>query len=177
MEWTPDRVKRLSQLWDDGYSALQIAADLKGVSRNAVLGKVWRLRLAKRHTFTAKENVEWAQARAAGETFEREPRRQPRLPGVKPKNGKSGYEAGTRIRKPYKKKSRAQRFAEAEKAKRGLLWSLFDLRESSIGILDLTNETCRWPQGDDPVRYCGCGVMRDSSYCEEHHRIAHQCQE
>ena len=40
MSWTDERVARLSKLWADGLSASQVAADLGGVTRNAVIGKV-----------------------------------------------------------------------------------------------------------------------------------------
>jgi GcrA cell cycle regulator len=48
MNWTDERVERLKKLWADGLSASQIAAQLGGVSRNAVIGKVHRLNLPGR---------------------------------------------------------------------------------------------------------------------------------
>ena len=48
MNWTDDRVEKLKKLWADGLSASQIAAQLGGVSRNAVIGKVHRLCLPGR---------------------------------------------------------------------------------------------------------------------------------
>lgn len=44
-QWTADRVARLKQLWEAGLSASQIASELGGASRNAVLGKAKRLGL------------------------------------------------------------------------------------------------------------------------------------
>lgn len=41
--WPPDRVQRLKQLWAFGLSASEIAGRLGGLSRNAVLGKIYRL--------------------------------------------------------------------------------------------------------------------------------------
>ena len=46
--WTDERVDRLKKLWSEGLSASQIAAQLGGVSRNAVIGKVHRLNLPGR---------------------------------------------------------------------------------------------------------------------------------
>lgn len=48
MAWTEDRVEILSKLWADGLSASQIAKQLGGVTRNAVIGKVHRLGLSGR---------------------------------------------------------------------------------------------------------------------------------
>jgi len=46
--WTDERVDLLQQLWLRGVSASKIAADLGGVTRNAVIGKVHRLGLEGR---------------------------------------------------------------------------------------------------------------------------------
>ena len=46
--WSETRVTTLSQLWQDGLSASQIARQLGGVTRNAVIGKVHRLGLSGR---------------------------------------------------------------------------------------------------------------------------------
>ena len=48
MNWTDERVELLTKLWAEGLSASQIAAQLGGVSRNAVIGKVHRLKLSGR---------------------------------------------------------------------------------------------------------------------------------
>ena len=50
MGWTDERVELLKQLWSEGLSASQIARQLGGVTRNAVIGKVHRLGLAGRAT-------------------------------------------------------------------------------------------------------------------------------
>jgi GcrA cell cycle regulator len=49
-QWSDDRVTTLSKLWLDGLSASQIAKQLGGVTRNAVIGKVHRLGLSGRAT-------------------------------------------------------------------------------------------------------------------------------
>src|SRR3954465_11588063 len=46
--WTDDRVELLKKLWGDGLSASQIAGELGGITRNAVIGKVHRLGLSGR---------------------------------------------------------------------------------------------------------------------------------
>jgi GcrA cell cycle regulator len=46
--WTDERVELLKKLWTDGLSASQIAAELGGITRNAVIGKVHRLGLSGR---------------------------------------------------------------------------------------------------------------------------------
>ena len=50
MSWTEERVSVLKKLWAEGHSASQIAKQLGGVTRNAVIGKVHRLGLSGRAT-------------------------------------------------------------------------------------------------------------------------------
>jgi GcrA cell cycle regulator len=50
MDWTEDRIETLAKLWREGYSASQVARQLGGVSRSAVIGKVHRMGLAGRDT-------------------------------------------------------------------------------------------------------------------------------
>jgi GcrA cell cycle regulator len=50
MGWTDERVEILKRLWLEGLSASQIAKQLGGVTRNAVIGKVHRLGLSGRAT-------------------------------------------------------------------------------------------------------------------------------
>mgnify|MGYP005689455757 FL=1 len=54
MSWTDERVELLTKMWGEGQSASQIAKELGGVTRNAVIGKVHRLGLSNRATTTAK---------------------------------------------------------------------------------------------------------------------------
>ncbi|MGB8621908.1 MAG: GcrA family cell cycle regulator, partial [Paracoccaceae bacterium] len=48
MSWTEERVETLKKMWTEGQSASQIAKELGGVTRNAVIGKVHRLGLSNR---------------------------------------------------------------------------------------------------------------------------------
>src|ERR1044071_4474243 len=48
MSWTDERIERLKAMWTKGATASQIADELGGVSRNAVIGKAHRLGLESR---------------------------------------------------------------------------------------------------------------------------------
>ena len=48
MSWTEERIDRLKAMWTEGATASQIADELGGVSRNAVIGKAHRLGLEAR---------------------------------------------------------------------------------------------------------------------------------
>lgn len=73
MGWSEERVALLRKLWAEGLSASQIAKQLGGVTRNAVIGKVHRLGLAGRATPSrpAKRPVRAARPRVVGPTAPR----------------------------------------------------------------------------------------------------------
>ena len=48
MSWTDERTETLKKMWESGATASQIADELGGVSRNAVIGKAHRLGLKAR---------------------------------------------------------------------------------------------------------------------------------
>jgi len=52
MDWSDERIEALTKLWREGLSASQVARQLGGVSRSAVIGKVHRLGIAGRETPT-----------------------------------------------------------------------------------------------------------------------------
>jgi len=48
MSWTEERIATLTKMWEGGATASEIATELGGVSRNAVIGKAHRLGLKAR---------------------------------------------------------------------------------------------------------------------------------
>ena len=63
--WTDERVELLKKLWADGLSASQIAGELGGMTRNAVIGKVHRLGLSGRAKAPSSSRAAPAQAARA----------------------------------------------------------------------------------------------------------------
>ena len=48
MSWTDERVELLRRMWGEGRTAAEIAGELGGITRNAVIGKAHRLKLSGR---------------------------------------------------------------------------------------------------------------------------------
>ncbi len=72
MAWTDERIDKLKSLWGQGLTASQIADELGGVSRNAVIGKAHRLGLESRPS-PVKGNEASAPAESAAPAVAREP--------------------------------------------------------------------------------------------------------
>jgi len=65
MSWTDERIEKLTKMWEGGATASQIAEELGGVSRNAVIGKAHRLGLKARPSPVKPNENEAAAAPAA----------------------------------------------------------------------------------------------------------------
>src|SRR5436309_944965 len=77
MSWTEERIERLKKMWHDGSTASQIADELGGVSRNAVIGKAHRLGLKARPS-PVKPNEREGEAQTAAAAAPAEPAREPK---------------------------------------------------------------------------------------------------
>jgi len=67
MSWTDERINTLTKMWEGGATASQIADELGGVSRNAVIGKAHRLGLKARPSPVKANEVKPAPARKEAE--------------------------------------------------------------------------------------------------------------
>jgi len=152
MSWTDERVELLKKLWADGLSASQIANELGGVTRNAVIGKVHRLNLSGR-------------AKSAGGS----PRpRKPRAPSApRSRHVSIGNTA-------LKTQPRSQPIARRSTIADPDVVVPISLRAT---ILTLTETTCKWPHGDpgtENFNFCGHRSRDGSPYCNYHSGVAYQ---
>jgi GcrA cell cycle regulator len=147
--WTDERVTRLRKLWSDGLSAAQIAAELGGVSRNAVIGKVHRLGLNGRAKSPREAASRPRRPRTHSVLIARQSKRELALAAVFESARETGQEPAP----------------EATVIP-------FGQRRS---LLELTESTCRWPIGDpadkDQFFFCGGPALGGFPYCRHHCRI------
>lgn len=149
MSWTEDRVEILSKLWADGLSASQIAAELGGVTRNAVIGKVHRLGLSGR-------------AKSSNNTGSRQKRASTRTTASYAKAGRSRANGGTQ---------------SAPSPKQQVVVDIPKPTSKLMTLLQLTDTTCKWPTGDpqdDDFSFCGAKSRDGDPYCDYHCHLAYQ---
>lgn len=171
--WSEDRVEQLKKLWIEGLSASQIAAEMGGVTRNAVIGKVHRLGLSGRAKSTA-SSVSRPSARkpiTPSRTSNREtPSRNPASP--------LGSAAGGATQGNAALKMDAQPQNEAQEAPEAApLENVVVPMSERVTIMELRDSMCRWPMGDPTTpefRYCGAKSDSGSPYCTYHCKIAYQ---
>ena len=148
MGWTDERVANLKKLWLDGLSASQIAKQLGGVTRNAVIGKVHRLGLSGR---AAPSQPSRPACRAARPR----PTQAPSAP--------------RRIEPAARPVVATQPSAPAPRP------AVLDLPGTAT-VLTLGSHMCKWPIGDPSSRefsFCGRRAS-EGVYCVEHARVAYQ---
>lgn len=164
MAWTEDRVETLSKLWAEGLSASQIAKQLGGVTRNAVIGKVHRLGLSGRAKPSRPKPAKTATSSRASA-----PAKPKRATSVGPKVAKTAAAKRTKPQSasPAPLPVSAEPPLEAKPLKDG----------SYATILTLTENMCKWPIGDpssDEFRFCGRKTEPDEPYCKAHSMVAYQ---
>src|SRR5438477_12288706 len=120
LTWSDDRVEQLKKLWEAGLSASQIAAELGNVTRNAVIGKVHRLGLSGR-----------AKSPSSSAPRQRKTRAHPHMMRV-PRPAMRGNTA------------LAQAFEYDIEPEPELVDNIIPIGQRRT-ILELTEETCRWP--------------------------------
>ena len=149
MMWTDERVELLKKLWAEGLSASQIAAELGGVTRNAVIGKVHRLGLSGR-------------AKSPSSTVPRV--RKARPAAMRPR---MRFNGNTALMPSYEAEYETDSDPLAHVVPMG----------PRVSITELSEATCRWPIGDpgaDGFAYCGSQTKTGLPYCPYHSRVAYQ---
>lgn len=150
MSWTEERRRIALKLWSDGLSASQVAAELGGVTRSAVLGILHRMQAPKRNTLRPK------------------PVTSPRPRRVPSPHGNSRKGNGEK---------RVQRFLTvSEKLVPDEFTPRADVLMLGIPFNDLGPDACRWidgePTADAPA--CGHPTSANSPWCPAHRRIVYQ---
>ncbi|MGF9693482.1 GcrA family cell cycle regulator [Rhizobium sp. 0TCS1.26] len=166
MNWTDERVERLKRLWAEGLSASQIAAQLGGVSRNAVIGKVHRLNLPGR--------IKAGGTSAAART----PKRTAPAPRAPAYTARPNVVPARTIGRPMGATAVKEDFEiEAINATQLMTTNVVVPMARRLVLTELTERTCKWPVGDplkDDFHFCGAESCDNSPYCKYHARLAYQ---
>lgn len=200
MSWTEERIDQLKRLWGQGMTASQIADDLGGVSRNAVIGKAHRLGLEARPSPVKGGDAaaaSGASPAAAAPAPERTPPPPPRpapapapaavspppaaaaAPAAAPTTpqpivrsiGPGGFQRQT----PGEQSSPIppappRRLVPAKPSA--------DMADKT-SLLELNDKVCKWPlghPGEPDFHFCGEPINPGFPYCLGHCSVAYQAQ-
>lgn len=178
MSWTDERVAILSKMWGEGNSASQIAKELGGVTRNAVIGKVHRLGLSNRAT-TSKAapkakpapKAKVAAPKVSSTTVKSVPIKPvTEIPAARDIPRKRPIITAGKPLPPQPSASEVSAEALAKVVE-------IEGKAKKLTLMQLTERTCKWPIGDpatDDFWFCGHAVQAGKPYCETHVAVAFQ---
>ena len=152
MSWTEERIQLLRRLWLEDFSASRIAAELGGVSRSAVIGKIHRLGLQGRGQPTS--------------TVKRQCKPRPSHAAHKEWRPLSIGNTALKAEPEMMRKPAAQPFP-----------SVVVPIAKKLSFDKLTERTCKWPIGDprgEDFHFCGHDSLETLPYCRYHVRIAYR---
>ena len=203
MSWTDERIDRLKELWTQGMTASQIADELGGVSRNAVIGKAHRLGLESRPSpvkpgeekekktpAKAAPASKPAPAKAAAPKPAPAATKQPAAEAPSPAVAPSGRAPG---RDPqalqyrsvgpggFVRQGPGDTQAPIPPAPPRRLVPAKPSAEvaDKTSLLDLNDRVCRWPighPGEPDFHFCGKQSNPGYPYCVDHCGVAYQAQ-
>jgi GcrA cell cycle regulator len=150
MSWTDERVTQLKRLWNEGRTAAEIADELGGITRNAVIGKAHRLNLSNRVSPLQQDN-----------------------------KAPSGKKTGTAPIAAMREKAAPLTAPIARSAAKTAVKGGQAACKKSGGVkmTDLKDRMCRWPFGDPrdaDFHFCGDTNVPGLPYCPDHAKMAYQ---
>ncbi len=195
MSWTDERIDQLKELWSKGMTASQIADELGGVSRNAVIGKAHRLGLQSRPS-PVKPNEPGSKAKEAEAPWEEkasapesevelseepaaaaapaDPAREPQPEKAQPRIvsvGPGGFlRQGPGEQQAPIPPAPPRRLVPAKPSA--------DVSDKT-SLLDLNEKICKWPighPGEPDFHFCGKPSNPGFPYCVDHCGVAYQAQ-
>ncbi|MER2520683.1 MAG: GcrA family cell cycle regulator [Bdellovibrionales bacterium] len=172
MSWTEQKIEMLKEMWGHGYSASEIAKQLGGLTRNAVIGKAHRLKLSVRGASPRIEAKSQQRGVAASSVTS--------ALSASSNQGAGSVKSSSRKRvmlRPLPSmplptevpshQERASTFHALDSIK----------RSEGISVTKAGDRQCRWPVGDPrspDFRFCGCPAYESLPYCIDHARVAYQ---
>jgi GcrA cell cycle regulator len=196
MSWTDERIERLKKMWHDGATASQIAEELGGVSRNAVIGKAHRLGLEQRPSPVrpGEEKDKKAVAPAAAGSPKPAPKPDsPRTGAPAPAAAAPASHPGAPHRPGPEMQYRSigpggfvrqgpgDQQAPIPPAPPRRLVPAKPSPEvaDKTSLLDLNDRICKWPighPGEPDFHFCGQPSNPGFPYCVQHCGVAYQAQ-
>jgi GcrA cell cycle regulator len=195
MSWTDERIERLKKMWAQGATASQIADELGGVSRNAVIGKAHRLGLEQRPSPVKpgeEKEVKRAAAPAAAAPKPAPKAEAPRPATAAPSAAPSTPQATPQRSSPemqyrsigpggFVRQGPGDQQAPIPPAPPRRLVPAKPSPEvaDKTSLLDLNDRICKWPMGhpgEPDFHFCGEPANPGFPYCVQHCGVAYQAQ-
>jgi GcrA cell cycle regulator len=203
MSWTDERIDRLKELWTNGMTASQIADELGGVSRNAVIGKAHRLGLQARPSPVKPNEETPVKAKSKPAPAPAPKREEEAAPAPRPAaeaRASAPEAAAPAAAAPQPAPAQPPQPKIVSVGPGGFLRQGPGDQQSPIppapprrlvpakpsaevadktSLLDLNEKICKWPMGhpgEPDFHFCGKPSNPGFPYCVEHCGVAYQAQ-
>jgi GcrA cell cycle regulator len=192
MSWTEDRIERLKKMWHDGATASQIADELGGVSRNAVIGKAHRLGLEQRPSPVKPGEEKEKKAAASPAPAAAAPKAAPKADAPAVQATAPAAVTGRAPQRPemqyrsigpggFVRQGPGDQQAPIPPAPPRRLVPAKPSPEvaDKTSLLDLNDRICKWPMGhpgEPDFHFCGQPSNPGFPYCVQHCGVAYQAQ-
>lgn len=204
MSWTEERIETLTRMWASGMTASQIAEELGGISRNAVIGKAHRLGLKPRPSPVKANDAAEAPAAPAPAAEAKAPpapapaekpvaaapaepalAAKPAAAAAAPAAEAKPQPAPAELRSigpgGFLRQNPGDQGPPAQPAPPRRLVPAKPSKEieGKTSLLDLNDKICKWPlghPGEPDFHFCGDKVNPGFPYCVEHCGHAYQAQ-
>ena len=201
MSWTEERIDRLKKMWQEGATASQIADELGGVSRNAVIGKAHRLGLEARPSPVKPGEEKEKSAAAPAAAAAPAPKPAPiERPDPKPAAVEAEQAAAAQPRPRTPQRAQSDNIQYRSIGPGGFVRQGPGDQQAPIppapprrlvpakpspevadktSLLDLNDRICKWPMGhpgEPDFHFCGNAANPGFPYCVEHCGVAYQAQ-
>ncbi|HEU5286169.1 MAG TPA: GcrA family cell cycle regulator [Sphingomicrobium sp.] len=194
MSWTDERIERLKKMWADGATASQIADELGGVSRNAVIDKAHRLGLDARPS-PVKPGDEKEKKPAASAARPARADASARRAHPAPEDGATSAAPARTPQRVQPEGIQYRSIGPGGFVRQGPGDTqapippapprrLVPAKPSAevadkTSLLDLNDRICKWPlghPGEPDFHFCGAPANPGFPYCVEHCGVAYQAQ-
>ena len=176
--WAPERIDRLKELAARNWTASQIAKDIGGISRMAVLGKLFRLNIHLNHK-SQYAGSPWDKSRLGlleklyfgAYTIEQMAERLQTTVGAV-----RGRLERLRKKTAAKPRKRTVGFAPSPKASARVI-RMSDASPIMVPFIELERDQCRYIPGEvdgGNTIYCGAPIETGQPYCSPHCRVCFQ---
>ena len=200
MSWTEERIDRLKAMWTKGATASQIAEELGGVSRNAVIGKAHRLGLESRPSPVKAGEEKEKKAKPAPAPKAARPAAAPKAAAAEPKAAATETPRAAAPAPQPQRQHDPQAMQYRSVGPGGFIRQgpgdtqapippapprrLVPAKPSpevadKTSLLDLNDRVCRWPMGhpgEPDFHFCGDAANPGYPYCVAHCGVAYQAQ-
>jgi GcrA cell cycle regulator len=200
MSWTEERIERLKKMWHDGATASQIADELGGVSRNAVIGKAHRLGLEQRPSPVKPGDEKEHKKPAAAAPHAAPAAKAGAAPKAEAPAARPGAERSAAPHAPSGRNLTPQELQYRSIGPGGFIRQGPGEQQAPIppapprrlvpakpspevadktSLLDLNDRICKWPMGhpgEPDFYFCGEPANPGFPYCVQHCGVAYQAQ-